>query len=254
MRRSNPLERAFQVLDIVACADREMPLVEIVNAAGLPPSTTFRLTSNLVDCGMLAFDPNRKVYALGSRARRLAFFLRGHHEISELALPVLETLANHVGETTFVVRRGEDGLRLLRYKVPEVGAQAFIHPGFNFPRHATATGKVIHAFGGTDPVGEDAELERYQDATITDPAVLEKVYAAIREQGYAENISELDHDVYSVAAPILVHGEAVGALAIVAPRERILEKEVMPLGDVIAELCEQARVLTRLLEQVPAPR
>lgn len=253
MSRSNPLERAFRILDIVVCADREMSLTEIINAAGLPPSSAFRLTSNLVEAGMLAFDKNRKVYSLGSRARRLAFFLRGHREISELVLPALDALADFAGETSYFVRRGEDGLRMLRYVVPEIGARAFLHPGFDFPYHATAAGKVIRAFSNNGESLDGQELERYQEATVTAPEALERIFETVRHQGYAENDSELDKDVYSVAAPVFVHAEVVGAIGIVGPRERMLENTTVPLMDIVAELLEQTGMFTRLLEQAPAP-
>jgi DNA-binding IclR family transcriptional regulator len=247
MSRSNPLERAFRILDIMACADREMSLIEIVNAGGFPQSTTFRLTSNLVESGMLAFDKNRRVYSLGSRARRLAFFLRGHCEIRDLVLPVLETLSGFAGETTFFVRRGEDGLRMLRYVVPEIGARAFIHPGFDFPRHATAAGKVIHAFSDVESPTDGNRLRRYQDATVVDPDQLENLYQVIRQEGYAVNDSELDKGVYSIAAPVLVRSEVVGAIGIVGPRERMLENGNVTLAEVTAQLIEQTRTLSGTL-------
>lgn len=223
MSRSGPLERAFEVLDIVASAGRDVSLVEIVNASGLPQSTTFRLAASLVESGMLRINKDRKTYEIGSRARRLAFFLRGATPLAEIVLPTLEALAMIIGETAFFARNGRSGVKLLRYVVPELGARAFIHPGFDFPAHATAAGKVVHAFTfGTEPPPPQAR-PAYQDTTVTDTDRLREVYAAVLREGLARNDSELDPGVFSMAAPVFFGDHLAGALALVGPRERMLE-------------------------------
>lgn len=245
MARSNPLERALQVLDAVAAADREMSLSEIVAAVGLPQSTIFRLTSHLTESGMLAFDQDRKLYRTGARVHRLAFLLRGHKEISAIVLPTLEALAQMAGESAFFVQRGRERLRLLRYVVPEIGAQSFIHPGFDFPPHATAAGKAIAAFLPPGP-GAPA-YPRYQDATVTDPAEVARLHAAVRAAGWASNRSELDQGVYSIAAPVFFRELPIGAIGIVGPESRLLRH---PAHDaILAELIAQTRHLSRLIGQ-----
>lgn len=222
MSRSDPLDRAFRILDVVACAGREMPLIDIVTACRLPQSTVFRLAAHLVDSGMLAFDETRKVYGPGPRCRRLGLFLRGRGTLRDIVDPGLADVARRFEETAFCVTAAADGNRLLHHAVPEVGGRAFVHPGFEFPAHATAAGKVIQAFSGTpDPLGGDLP-KKYQPATVTDPDVLERVYADIRGAGYALNDSEYDPGVFSMAAPVRLGPETVAALGVVGPRDRML--------------------------------
>jgi len=246
MAKSHPLERAFQVLDAVAVAGREMSLIDIVNAVGLPQSTTFRLTSSLVESGMLAFDQSRKLYSTGSRSHRFAFFLCGYHEISNIVLPTLEVLSRLAGETAFFVRRGRGGVRLLRYVVPEIGAQSFIHPGFEFPAHATAAGKAISAFLDAESLQVSADqLVKYQDATVSDLADLARLLSQVRANGYATNSSELDLGVFSMAAPVLLMGMPVGAVGIVGPATRLEHHPNYAL--ILAELIAQTRSLSNLI-------
>lgn len=230
---SNPLERAFKILDIAASANRELALIEIVQASGLPQSSAFRLAGSLVETGMLSFNPNNKTYRAGSRALRLSMFLIGQKKFAEIVRPSLEVVSRSTEETAFFVLRGAEGLRLFDYLVPELGARAFIHPGFTFPRHATASGKVIAAFSPSDesPASGDTILERYQDATITDPDELSKYLLRVKEQGFATNDSELDRDVFSACAPVFFAGEIAGALGFVGPRDRlaVLKKAEMPV-------------------------
>lgn len=249
MSRSIPLERAFVLLDLVASANRNMTLVEIVQSSGLPQSSVFRLASKLVESGMLAFDPRGKTYRVGSRALRLSFLLTGRRTLEDMSEPPLETLAQQVEETAFFVLSTPEGNRLLRYVVPELGARAFIHPGSSFPAHATAAGKVIAAFSsGAKRFGVDTcELEKFQSSTITDPKELPDVYEQVRELGYATNDSELDINVYSACAPIFFTEEVVGALGFVGPRERVLEGGAGGVAEHIGLLCQEATGLSRLL-------
>ncbi|MBA4491472.1 IclR family transcriptional regulator [Paracoccus sp. S1E-3] len=221
MSKSNPLDRAFRILDIVASSGREMSLVEIVNAARLPQSSTFRLAANLAESGMLKFDPGTKTYSVGSRARRLSMFISREKSLRVVLVPVLEALAYEAGETSFYVSASENGNQLLEFVVPNKGANAFIHPGFEFPVHATAAGKVIQAFSEDPAPRPDAHLQAYQPHTIVDPKRLSQLYAEIRKSGFAINDSELDKDVFSVCVPVLIGNLVAGALGLVGPSSRI---------------------------------
>lgn len=246
---SNPLDRAFTILDIVVSANREMALVEIVQASGLPQSSVFRLTANLVETGMLSFNANNKTYRAGARVHRLSLFAVGQKKFGEVVRPSLEVIARATEETAFFALRGAEGVRLFDYLVPELGARAFIHPGLTFPIHATAAGKVIAAFAKDDMLTSLAgtALERYQSATITDVDELSKVLARARKQGFATNDSELDPDVYSACAPVYFAGEIAGALGFVGPRDRLAIAKAKDLPALLATLTEEAQHLSVIM-------
>lgn len=250
MSKSNPLERAFLLLDIVASANREMPLIEIVQTSGLPQSSVFRLTSNLVESEMLAFNPRSKTYRAGTRALRLSLLLNGHRKLGDVIGPALEAVSQATEETSFFVVRSAEGNKLFRYLVPELGARSFVHPGFAFPAHATAAGKVIASFAQEDNLLATSRepLERFQKATITNPRKLAKLFATIRKQGYAVNDSELDKDVYSVCAPVFFAGEIAGALGFVGARDRVLAGKNGRIADLIGVLRREADQLSLLLK------
>jgi DNA-binding IclR family transcriptional regulator len=248
MSKSDPLERAFRLIEIVASAGREMSLSEIVEVSRLPQSSAFRICGNLVESGMLAANPVNKTYSVGSRALRLSHFLRGRATLEEAIGPLLQSIALRFEETSFFVQKGQGRNSLLRYVVPEVGARSFIHPGFEFPAHATAAGKLIFAFGREG--WEDAlrePLERYQDATITDPSRLAAIFEAVRRQGFSENEGELDAGVYSACAPIFLKKSLIGAIGVVAPASRISAEMKGVRGTIPRTLVVEARQLSDLL-------
>lgn len=243
---SNPLDRAFHLIDIVASARRPVSLVELVQRSGLPQSSAYRLASNLVETGMLTFNPQSKTYEPGSRAHRLSLLLGGVDRIEALLDPALESISSAAEETSFFVLATLGGPQLVRYKVPEVGARAFVHPGFTYPLHATATGKVIAAFGDEDvrEVVEKAQLERFQPETMTDRRKLLALLADVRKKGYAVNDGEMDRDVFSAAAPVFHRGQLAGALGFVGPSNRISGESAQQS---IHRLLDEAARLSQLL-------
>ncbi|MDJ1007855.1 MAG: IclR family transcriptional regulator [Paracoccaceae bacterium] len=224
MSKSNPLERAFKLVDIVASAGREISLIEVVQTSGLPQSSTFRLLSNLVESGMVSFDAGNKTYTAGPRAVRLSLFISGQASLKEALAPTLKTLASRTKETCFFVAATETGNRLLDFALPNSGTSIFIHPGFEFPAHATAAGKVNHAFSSDAVLDlpENLQLPKYQPRTVTDKQELREMFREIRADGFAENESELDDDVYSICVPVFYRNSLAGALGIVGPSSRML--------------------------------
>lgn len=247
MSKSNPLERAFKILDIVASTGREMSLIEIVKASKLPQSSTFRLASNLAESGMLSFDTGTKTYSIGSRANRLSMFISREKSLKAILIPALEALAHDTGETSFFVSASENGNKLLEFVVPKRGASIFIHPGFEFPMHATAAGKVIQAFSEDSEIPGDIELKAYQPNTIVDPERLSALFREVRQCGYAINDSELDKDVYSVCVPVLIGDLVAGALGLVGPTNRMFENDEHNVGQLTIELKKAALEISTLL-------
>jgi DNA-binding IclR family transcriptional regulator len=85
--------------------------------------------------------------------------------------------------------------------------------------HATATGKVLLAFGGVPlPTGS---LERFTPRTLTDPRKLATAVERVREQGWAEAAGERERDLNAVAAPIFgAEGRLAGILGLQGPDGR----------------------------------
>lgn len=246
MSKSNPLERAFKILDIVASSGREMSLVEIVNASKLPQSSTFRLAANLTESGMLKFDAGTKTYSVGSRASRLSMFISREKTLKAILVPVLESLAQETGETSFFVSASANGNKLLEFSVPNRGPNIFIHPGFEFPPHATAAGKVIQAFSESSKIPDGTKLVAYQSKTIVEPKRLIELYQEIEKCGYAVNDSELDDDVFSICVPVMIGNLVTGALGLVGPSNRMFGRQNLQVDDLVRKLKASAIEITAL--------
>jgi DNA-binding IclR family transcriptional regulator len=78
-------------------------------------------------------------------------------------------------------------------------------------------------------------LERYTAATVTSPDALAQQLAAIRRDGYAKAVAELEEGLVAVAAPVFdPAGVCVAALSISGPEYRMAPATLDRLGRLCA--------------------
>ena len=227
MTSSNPVRRIALIVDAVASAHASMTLVDIARVVELPLSTTHRTLNILLDVGYLKLDPATKTYEIGERLKRVLLLTLGTGSLEELARPILIDLAEEFTETAYVVQMTGSGLQLIDFFLPTQGSRTLVHPGFDFPMHATAAGKAIFAFQSDQVIGLELakKPEKFMPSTIIGKNAIKEELRRTRERGYAINDAELDPGVYAVAAPLKLGEESIiGALAVVGIRERLLDR------------------------------
>lgn len=90
------VERAFELLELIARAGGECSLSEVSSGTPLPPPTIHRLLRTLVGIGYVRQLPNRR-YALGPRLIRLGEV--AHRQLGAVAGPVLVSLVEQLSES-----------------------------------------------------------------------------------------------------------------------------------------------------------
>ena len=205
------IERAFDLLEMLADGDGALGLSELAAVSGLPLPTVHRLMRTLVNRGYVRQEASRR-YTLGSRLIRLG-------EISSRMLgtwlrPFLTQLVRTTGETAnLAMLDGDEVVYIAQVPSPH-SMRMFTEPGRRVRPHCTAVGKALLA---ELPPGEArALLERdgmpaYTPTTITDPDLLIAHLEVIRKQGFAvdEGEQEIGVRCFAVAVP-----DAPGSLAI----------------------------------------
>ncbi len=197
------IERAFDLLEMLADAGGALGLSELSTVSGLPLPTVHRLMRTLVNRGYVRQEASRR-YTLGSRLIRLG-------EISSRTLgiwlrPFLAQLVRLTGETAnLAMLDGDEVVYIAQVPSPH-SMRMFTEPGRRVLPHCTAVGKALLA---QIPAGQArALLERdgmpaYTPATITDPDLLLAHLEVIRRQGYAVDEGEQEVGVrcFAVAVP-----------------------------------------------------
>lgn len=252
MTASNPVRRIAAIVDVVAGYDKGITLVEIANATRLSPSTAHRTVNILLDVGYLVLDPSTKTYRIGQRLKRVLLLSHGSGSLEDFARPALITLSEQFSETSYLVRFSGQRIHLADYHLPTTGSRTLVHPGFEFPMHATAAGKVVFAYLSDDIIENElsGDLEHFMPNTITSKQKIRRELKKVKTQGYAVNDAELDPGVYAVAAPVFLSDNetVIGALAIAGIRDRLLEKHSET--EISNVLLEATSGLSRLINNI----
>jgi DNA-binding IclR family transcriptional regulator len=118
--------------------------------------------------------------------------------------------------------------------------------------HATALGKAVLAYLDDDFVADlvGEGLPRLTGHTHVSAAALRRELAAVREVGYAVEREEALLGEGGIAAPIFDRRtEAIGAVGVAGPKERVLQRSRLP--QLATLVIEAARGISR---DLGAPR
>jgi IclR family acetate operon transcriptional repressor len=205
------IERAFDLLEMLADAGGALGLSELAAVSGLPLPTVHRLMRTLVNRGYVRQEASRR-YALGSRLIRLGE--TSSRMLGTWLRPFLAQLVRETGETAnLAMLDGDEVVYIAQVPSPH-SMRMFTEPGRRVRPHCTAVGKALLAQLPPEQartlLGRDG-LPAYTPTTITDPDLLLAHLAVIRKQGYAldEGEQEVGVRCFAVAVP-----DAPGSLAI----------------------------------------
>jgi len=245
--RTRSVERVLAVLNAFIDAGPNLTLMQVCEATGLTPSTTYRLMANLVARGYLEPGREGNAYRLGLTVIRLAGVALGQLDVRVKATPLMDELRNRTRETVHLAAL--DGRHIIYLEKLEglhaIGLMSS-RVGRTAPAHCTALGRVLLAFN-PEAAEEilDGPLEAPTARTVVNPKALHALLAQVSDQGYALDLGEHEPEVRCVAAPIRNHsGVVIAAMSVSGPAQRI---EPMLTEGLVNEVVRVARAISALL-------
>lgn len=199
------LERALQILGSFSLAQPELSLSDLSTATDLPPSTTLRLLSILMQYGYVERSADTDRYRIG-----VGMFERGSIYIQTTSIEAdarekLAALARTCNQTASMAVLDRDHIVHIAVFPPDRAIRYFAPLGQREMAHCTGLGKVLLS-GLPDEqleeIVERQELPGRTDRTITTIGALRVQLEEIREQGYAIDNEESVVGLRCVAAPI----------------------------------------------------
>jgi IclR family acetate operon transcriptional repressor len=219
LRHVAAVERAFAVLDALADGSEELGTNELARRTGINASTVSRLLATLTAAGLVEHVAETGRYRLGLRLLQLGNAVLARLDLRQVARPHLRTLARATGETATLSAPGERDAVTVDFVQSAASVQSVARLGRPSVGHATATGKVLLAFGGAElPPGQ---LKPYTSRTVTErPAVAAEV-ERVRRRGWAEAAGEREEDLNAIAAPVWgSRGELTAIMGVQGPASR----------------------------------
>lgn len=216
------VDRAIKALEHLA-RHPDARVTAVAEAIGVHKSTASRLLVALQARDLVEAGSERGRYRLGTGVLRLAAGVGGRLDVSGQGAPVCDRLAAELGETVnLAIRQGDVAVNVHQSEGGgAVSVDSWI--GRPTPLHATSSGKVLLAHAPADLQQRVlADLHRYTEATVTDPAVLSAQLERAQRDGYAVTAGELERGLNAVAAPVRrADGSVVAALSVSAPAFRL---------------------------------
>ncbi len=212
-------------------------------------ATIGRVLTTLNKNGFLEQDPKTREYRFGpamvEMARSVFKSLEG--AVTSLAAPFAVSLRDKISERIHIeVMSGNNCyLAYLADSKEPIGLK--IEIGDKVMPHAHAGAKAVIAFSQPDVIDYwlGQELTAYTKNTETDPDLLRKRFAEIRETGVAYDFGEYIEEVRAIGAPIFNHkNEPVAAVVIVVPSYRLGDEWS---AEYITQLKETANAISEQL-------
>jgi IclR family pca regulon transcriptional regulator len=206
---SASLERGLSILSAFTGSRSVLGVADLARAAGLTKSTTHRYVATLAKLEYLQQDPETKKYFLGPRSVDLGFAAIDSMELTSLAGPPLQALADETGYTASMgLSDGLDVVYVDRRRSGRRSALAMdlnLHVGSRLPAYCTSMGKVLLAYKDAAELRQildRTDMARRGPKTITNREQLTAALARVRQSGVAVNDEELAPGLRSFAAPV----------------------------------------------------
>jgi DNA-binding IclR family transcriptional regulator len=214
------IDRVALILD--AFDDRGcLTLAQIVRRTNLPRSSAHRMLERLVQLRFLS--RRGRHYELGMRLIELGHLAVHQDRLHRAAIPFLWDLHRVTGLVVHLaILDGTDVLYLDKVG-DRLAAAVPSRIGGRYPAHCTSVGKAIlaysdqssHAAFGSNP------LSRKTNYSIANTAQLSDELSKVRARGYAFDREEVAPGFGCVAAPIGATNEAIAAVSICGPVNRM---------------------------------
>jgi len=215
------VDRALDIIELLAASERELALSEIVRRTGIPRQSLIRILNTLCSRGIVDRGEQRGFYGLGMKLLYLGNRLQDNIKLRSIARPFMQELADKSHKNIELSSLDQDQLVLVEQIEGTEGIRLYTHIGSAYPYfHAVAVGKIYLAHMVPEKrqkVLDKIGLPAVTEHTITDMNELETELLEVKKNGYAFEDQELRKGVRRVVAPIYdFRNDLAGCIGIAA--------------------------------------
>lgn len=235
------VEKALDLLDLVAASEGPMAASEISGQLGMTLSSTYKFLTTLTSRGFLDYQSEGKSYRLGAKYLHYAQVVHRDLNFSRAAHPYMVELSSVTRETVHLgMPDGIYGVFVDKIDSSQtIGVQTKI--GTRKLLNSGATFKAMMAFIPNETFEELCSylLENYEEGKrLVEEARDQR--KLIRRDMIAVTFSEFQTGVAAIAAPILgIQGHLIGSMAIAGPIERFTPEQVERYIPLVKAACQK---------------
>jgi DNA-binding IclR family transcriptional regulator len=217
------IERLARLLDVIGAHKDSASLKMLSAETGLHPSTAFRILASLAQQGFVE-RTSRGNYQLGIKLMQLGSLVNLSFDIRKVALPLMEALRDHLGETVNLTMREGDEVVYIERSLAKRMIRVEQVIGSRAPLHVTAVGKLMLGDQGDAACrsyAKRSKLPAYTVNTHTKITALLNDCKFAAQRGYSLDNEEAELGVGCIGTLVRdSSGKVVAGLSVSAPIER----------------------------------
>jgi len=244
---SSPLERSFNILELLANHPEGQSISSIASALALPLSATHRLLAELARCGYVRQLREQGDYVLTIKLVSMGLGFLSASGVVDVAQPALDRLADEAGELVrLAVVDGEDLTFVAKAQGARRGLKYDPDMGLSVKLSCSAAG---HAWLSTlsDEVGLGLVTQQGfgapDDFGPRAPTTVKALMAFIktaRKRGFSTITEVFAPSMSAMAAPVRSRtGQTIGVVTIAGPLVRLTEARMEALADPLLKCAEE---------------
>jgi len=223
------VERAFDIIEALACSRKSMSVTDISKLTEISKSTTFRLLQTMHSRGFVEKD-EKQAYSIGYK---LIDVVSSHINALELQTEAKSFLVALRDEFNMAVHLGIlNGADISYIENLDISlpVNKYTQSGYRSPAYCSSMGKCLLSCLS----GEELEtllynytFKKYTEHTITNSNEFKQYLKLVRRQGWAMDNQEYCLGQRCVAAPIFDYrGDAIASISISGTTNQITDEKL----------------------------
>ncbi|WP_235031899.1 IclR family transcriptional regulator [Actinacidiphila yanglinensis] len=240
--------RVLEVLELLGADGARLSLAEMAASMAVPKSSLHAILRTMQARGWVDLDPSGTRYSLGLKALLTGTAYLEGDDVTSLAGPVLDALAEETGEAVHLGRLDGTHVVYLAKRESRHALRMYSAVGRRLPAHATGLGKAVLAQYDPAEVQRrlDWPLERLTPDTVVDPEEFLAQLAEARLRGWAADDGENSVDIRCVAVA-LGSGQGEDAISCSAPKSRMDDARMEEIAQAVTEAAHSLSTLLKRL-------
>lgn len=227
-KKVQTLERALDIIEVLATAEEGLGVTEIGQQIGLHKSTVYRLLSALSERGYVEKHPKDTTYKLGLKFVEISGLFLKQLELKTEALPFMRRLVEIIGQPVHLaIREGTEVVYI--EKVESVNSiRMYSQIGRRVPVYCSAIGKILLTGltdEGLEQVLDQLQVEKFTANTIDSREMFQRELQRVRVQGWAVDNEEHEPNIRCIAAPVYDYTGKIIAAISVSGEKRVIRPE-----------------------------
>ncbi len=212
--RVQVLDRALDLIELLATSENGLSISELSAATGLPKSTVHRILSTYASRHYIEKDAETSIYRLGHKFVEIASLYLNKIVLKTEAAPIMHELATTFNGISYLGVLENNEVMYLERAEQFNSLRLYTQIGKREPIYCTALGKVLMAFlpdQEFEHIAQQLSYKPYTDNSITNYSDFKKEVMRVRSQGYAVDREEHTIGSSCLAVPIFDYTRKVMA-------------------------------------------